>query len=66
VRNHLQAGEEVELLLPGESIKIDTGTIIDYKGNQISQAHSGNLIYLPAEQPAPSGALARKRINSAK
>ncbi|MGV8059263.1 MAG: U32 family peptidase [Smithellaceae bacterium] len=62
VRNHLIAGDELELLLPEDTVKIDTKTMIDLNGNKISVAHGGNRIYLPLESEAPAGALVRKAI----
>ena len=66
VRNHLKAGENVELLLPHDTISIDTKTIMDAGGDIIHQANAGNQIYLTCPVPAPKGALLRKKINSGK
>jgi len=66
VRNHLKAGEDVELLLSRENIKIDTQIILNDNGNKIDQAHAGNRIFLPCALPAPTGTMLRKNINSAK
>lgn len=66
VRNHLAAGDEVELLLPRDTVKIDTGTMTDLNGNKLSIAHGGNRIYLPLEIQAPAGALLRKAVNTGK
>lgn len=66
VRNHLKVGEGVELLLPLETVMIDTRTIVDADGNKIDQAHAGNQIYFPLPFPAPKGALLRKKINTGK
>ena len=60
VRNHLKAGENIELLLPHETFTIDTQTILDADGNKIDQAHAGNQIYLPSPRHTPKGALLRK------
>lgn len=64
VRNHLTTGDELELLLPDDTIKIDAGTMIDLNGNKISVAHGGNRIYLQMESDAPSGALVRKQTHN--
>jgi U32 family peptidase len=64
VRNHLIAGEDVELLLPKDSVTLDTSIILDPEGNKLLAAHSGNRIYLPLEHPAPPGAVARKLVTS--
>ena len=66
VRNHLKAGEDVELLLPDKTVAIDTQIILDNQGNKIAQVHAGNQIYLPVPYPAPQGALLRKRIGQRK
>lgn len=64
VRNHLTSGEDVELLLPKDSVKLDTRFLLDQEGNNLEAAHSGNLIYLPLDNPAPPGTLARKRTTA--
>lgn len=60
-RNHLRAGEKLELLLPDETVFIDTKVIIDDRGKTINQAHAGNQIYIPVPVVAPKGALLRKK-----
>jgi U32 family peptidase len=62
VRNYLKTGDDVTLLLPDETVPIDTRILLDNHGNSIAQAHTGHQIYLPAPCPAPQGALLRKRI----
>jgi putative protease len=66
IRNHLKAGEGVDLLLSHETIKIDTRILLDENGNNIDQAHAGHQIRLPSPSPAPSGALLRKGITTGK
>ncbi len=66
VRNHLKAGENVELLLPDETFSLDTQTIFSVDGHPIDHAHAGNKIWLPLPSPAPSGALLRKIITTGK
>ncbi len=66
VRNHLVAGDELELLLPDSIIKIDAGRMIDLDGNKLAAAHGGNRIYLPLESEAPVGAVVRKKIRTGK
>jgi len=63
-RNHLQAEEEVELLLPRENVRMDTTILSARSGEQIKQVHSGNSFYLPLAQEAPIGALLRKKSRS--
>jgi len=60
VKNHLTAGEELELLLPDNTVKIETATMIDLNENKISEAHGGYRIYLPFNDDVPAGALVRK------
>lgn len=62
IRNHLTAGNDVELLLPDETIKIDTRLMIDAKGNTIREANNDNQIYLPLEKEAPVGAILRQQV----
>ncbi len=62
VRNHLAAGDEVELLLPDDIIKIDTRTLIDANGKSLKEANNDNQIYLPLEREAPIGALLRQKV----
>jgi putative protease len=64
VRNHLVAGDELELLLPGDTIPIDTRILLDATGKQLPEANNDNQIYLPLEHEAPIGAVLRQRVNS--
>jgi putative protease len=63
VRNHLLADNQLELLLPKDTVNVNTAAMIDEGGNLISGAHSGNRIYLPIEVEAPAGTMLRKSIN---
>ncbi len=62
VRNHLAAGDEVELLLPDDTIKIDTCILVDTNGKQLKEANNDNQIYLPLEYEAPIGAVLRQKV----
>jgi putative protease len=62
VRNHLAAGDEVDLLLPDDIIKIDTRTLIDANGKLLQEANNNNQIYLPLEREAPIGAILRQKV----
>jgi putative protease len=62
VRNRLTAGDELELILPESTVKIDSGTMLDCNGNRLAAAHGGNKVYFPWEGQAPVGALIRKAI----
>ena len=62
VRNHLTVGDEVELLLPDDTIPIDTRLIVDASGKALKEANNDNQIYLPFDQEAPIGAVLRKKV----
>ena len=62
VRNHLTAGDEVELLLPDDTIKIDTRLMFDVSGKPLSEANNDNQVYLPFNQEAPVGAVLRQKV----
>ena len=62
VRNHLAAGDDVELLLPDDTVTIDTRLMVDTEGNQIQEANNDNQIYLPVEREAPIGAVLRQKV----
>ena len=62
VRNHLTAGDGVELLLPDDTIKIDTRMMTDANGNTLREANNDNQIYLPLEKEAPVGAILRQKV----
>ncbi len=61
-RNHLTAGDDVELLLPDDTIKLDTRMMVDAKGNTIREANNNNQIYLPVEKEVPVGAILRQKV----
>lgn len=62
VRNHLAAGDEVELLLPDDTIKIDTCILVDTNGKQVKEVNNDDKIYLPLEYEAPIGAVLRQKV----
>jgi U32 family peptidase len=62
VRNHLNAGDEVQLLLPDDTIKIDTRLMTDADGKHRHEANNGDQVYLPFNQEAPVGAVIRKKV----
>jgi putative protease len=62
VRNHLATGDEVELLLPDDIIKIDTRTLLDANEKSIKEANNDNKIYLPLEREAPVGTVLRQKV----
>jgi len=62
VRNHLAAGDAVELLLPDEKVLINTHTLIDANGKTLQEANNNNQIYLPVEREVPVGAVLRQKV----
>ena len=62
VRNHLAAGDEVELLLPDNTIKIGTSTLVDVNGKPLKEANNDNQIYLPLDREAPIGSVLRQKV----
>jgi U32 family peptidase len=62
VRNHMDADAAVELLLPDDTVLIDTRIIIDANGKNLKEANNDNQIYLPLERKAPVGSVLRQKI----
>ncbi len=62
VRNHLAAGDALELLLPDDKVLINTHTIIDVHGKTLQEANNDNQIYLPLERAVPVGAVLRQKV----
>jgi len=62
VRNHLTAGDEVELLLPDDTIRINTRLMFDISGKPLSEANNDNQVCLPLNQEAPIGAVLRQKV----
>jgi putative protease len=62
VRNHLAAGDEVEILLPNDTAQIDTRILIEANGKRLQEANNDNQIYLPLEPEAPIGAVLRQKV----
>jgi U32 family peptidase len=62
VRNHLAAGDEVELLLPDDTVKIDTRLMVDTKGQPLQEVNNGDQVYLPFSQEVPIGSIVRKEV----
>ncbi|HON59687.1 MAG TPA: U32 family peptidase [Smithella sp.] len=60
-RNPLRAGEAIELLLPADTVGIDTAAMSDARGEPVAHADNAQLIYLPCPKPAPAGSLLRKK-----
>jgi putative protease len=64
VRNHLQIGNPLELLLPEDTVALKINDMTDQNGNKLSEAHSGYKIYMHFEREVPVGVLARQPIKS--
>ncbi|PKN53111.1 MAG: peptidase U32 [Deltaproteobacteria bacterium HGW-Deltaproteobacteria-13] len=64
VRNRLQTGGYLELLLPDGIATLTITEMTDKNGNELSEAHSGNEIYLPFDRQIPVGILARQTVKS--
>jgi putative protease len=62
VRNHMTAGDEVELLLPNDTLPIDTHSLVDATGKQLPEANNDNQIYLPLAREVPIGAVLRQKV----
>jgi putative protease len=62
IRNHLAAGDEIELLLPDYTLQIDTSTMTDANGKSLKEANNDNQVCLPFDQEAPIGAVLRKKV----
>ena len=55
VRNHLEAGDKLEMLLPEGGIVPTDATMTDQEGNRLQQANSGNRIYLHGDIDSACG-----------
>jgi U32 family peptidase len=66
VRNRLQIGDRLELLLPDDTVALTINAMFDKEGNKLSEAHSGYEIYIPFDYQVPVGILARQQIKHQK
>ena len=62
VRNHLTAGDDVELLLPDDTVKIDTRIMNDVNGRILEEANNDDQIYLPLDRETSIGAVLRQKV----
>ena len=62
VRNHLETGDQLEILLPDSGIVTIHAAMTDREGNVFECANSGNQIYLHGDMETPAGTMIRKRI----
>jgi putative protease len=63
VRNHLAAGDEVELLLPGTNLPVPVDQMTDPNGMPLKIAHNGYQVYFPVKAPVPAGAVLRRQMD---
>lgn len=62
VRNHLETGDQLEILLPEGGNVLTEAVMTDQEGNRLQQANSGTRIYLHGDMEVPAGTMIRKRI----
>lgn len=62
VRNRLSWDDQVEMLLPDNSFKLDMKQMTDSEGFPIREAHNGYEIFLPCEREIPRGAVLRREV----
>ncbi len=62
VRNRLTADDEVELLLPDQTLPLQIAEMTDQSGFSIREAHNGYQVLLPCKTEAPVGAVLRRKI----
>lgn len=65
VRNRISLNNEIELLLPDETIKLNVTEMYDEAGVPIREAHNQYRIILPLEREVPEGAVIRRAITKA-
>ncbi|MFA5323627.1 MAG: U32 family peptidase [Smithella sp.] len=61
VRNRIISESQIELILPDETVSIDTRILMDENGQLRTEAHNDQRIYLPVEKEAPAGAILRQK-----
>jgi hypothetical protein len=64
VRNQLTSLDQIELLLPDATIRLDATQMTDLYGAPIREVHNSYQVYLPVNQEVPLGAIIRKVINN--
>ena len=62
IRNRIQIGDSLEILLPQDNISLTINEINDKNGKKLTEAHSGSEIYLPLEREIPLGVFARQPV----
>ncbi len=62
VRNRLGSGDELELLLPDATIRLDPLAMTDRNGLPVQTAHNDYQVYLPVDRAVPVGAVLRRKL----
>jgi putative protease len=65
VRNQLTSKDQIELLLPDATIRLDATQMKDSYGAVVREAHNGFQVYLPIREEAPTGAIIRRAMSGA-
>lgn len=66
VKNRIKIYDHLEFLLPETTIPLLINKMTDKYGNNLSEVHSGSVIYVSCDHMIPAGVLARQKINSSK
>ncbi|NLW56277.1 MAG: U32 family peptidase [Firmicutes bacterium] len=64
LRNRLSAGDETELLLPEQTVPLDSAKMTDEEGNPLAEGHNSYRVYFPVADglEIPAGAVLRRKI----
>ncbi len=63
VRNRLQVGDQVEILLPEKNLFLDTHQMVNQAGEPLLVAHNTYQVKFPVAREIPEGAILRKKIS---
>jgi U32 family peptidase len=66
VKNRIKIYDHLEFLLPETIIPVLINKMTDKYGNNLSEVHSGSVIYIACDHEIPAGVLARQQIKSSK
>lgn len=62
VRNRLTVDDEVELLLPTQTMGLSVEQMTDQSGFPIREAHNGRQVLIPCPKEVPRGGILRRKI----
>jgi putative protease len=62
VRNRLTSDDQVEILLPDDTINLDLRRMTDFKGFPVNEVHNGYNILISCDWEIPAGAVLRRKI----